>query len=68
MYDFQASTEAKQRSVQCELGVSLEVPRACLRAERFAQVENISFAVINTDELTQLVFGVDKVSSDRIMV
>lgn len=52
----------------CELGISLSVPRACLRAQRFANLPGISFVTINTNELTQMVFGVEQRAANRIMV
>jgi phosphoenolpyruvate synthase/pyruvate phosphate dikinase len=67
IYDFQSSTDAKQRSVHCELGISMAVPRACLRADRFASLDSVNFVAINTDELTQLVFGVEKEAAKRVM-
>lgn len=68
IYDFQSSTEAKQRSLQSEIGISITVPRACLRADRFANLTGASFVTIDTDELTQTVFGTDSCVARQIMV
>lgn len=68
IFDFQASPDAKQRALQCELGISLAVPRACLRSDRFANIKEVNFVTINTDEITQLVFGIEKNAAKRIMV
>jgi pyruvate,orthophosphate dikinase len=43
--------------LQLSIGAMIETPRACIRAERIAAAENMSFVSIGTNDLTQLVFG-----------
>jgi len=46
--------------VDCTIGSMVEVPRACLRAEKIAVADYVDFVSIGTDTLTQLVFGVSR--------
>lgn len=53
---------------QFELGISITVPRACLIAETLTAPKDISFLTIDTDELTQLVYGIDQNKNELTMV
>jgi len=46
----------------------LEVPRACLRADRIAAEKHVDFVSIGTNDLTQLVFGFSRDDTQRFMV
>lgn len=46
--------------LDCTIGSMIEVPRACLRAEKVAVADYIDFVSIGTTNLTQLVFGVSR--------
>lgn len=43
--------------LECSIGSMVDVPRACLRADRIAGCKNVNFLSIGTNDLTQLVFG-----------
>lgn len=50
------------------LGSAVELPRACIRADRIAQAGQIEFLSINSNKLTQCIFGCSKEDSYRFMV
>ena len=57
-----ASEEARrlEYAVPYHIATSLEVPRACVRADAIAREYDISSVTIDTDSLTGLMFGFDK--------
>lgn len=58
----------KESSLKFEIGVSISVPRACIVADKLTRNPDISFISVDTDELTQLVYGVDQYRNETIMV
>ncbi|KAJ1441090.1 Pyruvate/Phosphoenolpyruvate kinase-like domain-containing protein [Ochromonadaceae sp. CCMP2298] len=44
-------------SLNCSLGTMIEVPRACLRADRITEAPHIDFISFASNELTQMMFG-----------
>jgi pyruvate,orthophosphate dikinase len=53
--------------VKYTLGASLEVPRACLRANAIASEGDVSFLQFETDSLTEMVYGLSKEESKKIL-
>ncbi len=51
-----------------QFGTMMEVPRACLRANKIASARNISFVSFGTNDLTQLVFGMSRDDTQQFMV
>ncbi len=51
-----------------QIGTMIEVPRACLRANKIAAAKNISFISFGTNDLTQLVFGMSRDDTQQFMV
>jgi hypothetical protein len=59
--------------VECPLGLVIGTPRGCVRADKILSVcgegsEGTSFLVFDTDQLTELVFGLSKSDSWRTVV
>lgn len=54
--------------VQCSVGCMLEVPRACVLANRIATTKYVDFLSIGTDQLTQLCFGMSPYDAHSFMV
>ena len=50
------------------IGCMIEVPRACLRADRIAAEKHVDFVSIGTNDLTQMVFGFSRDDTQRFMV
>jgi citrate lyase beta subunit len=53
--------------IKYTLGASLEVPRACLRANDIASEGDVSFLQFETDSLTEMVYGLSKEESKKIL-
>ncbi|RYH07390.1 pyruvate, phosphate dikinase, partial [archaeon] len=51
-----------------DLGTMIELPRACLRADRIATTKHISFVSFGTNDLTQMVFGLSRDDTEQFMV
>jgi pyruvate,orthophosphate dikinase len=51
-----------------DLGTMIELPRACLRAERIATTKHINFVSFGTNDLTQMVFGLSRDDTEQFMV
>jgi pyruvate,orthophosphate dikinase len=54
--------------LDCTIGCMVEVPRACLRAEKIAVADYIDFVSIGTHNLTQLIFGVSRDDMQKFLV
>jgi len=52
----------------CDIGAMIELPRACLRAERIVAAKHISFVSFGTNDLTQMVFGLSRDDTQAFMV
>lgn len=50
-----------------QVGVMMETPRACIRAERIARLEGVDFMSFGTNDLTQMVFGLSRDDSGQFM-
>jgi len=53
--------------LDCTIGSMVEVPRACLRAEKIAVADYIDFLSIGTTGLTQLIFGVSREDMQKFL-
>lgn len=51
-----------------DIGATIELPRACIRADKIATARNISFITIGSNMLTELTFGLAREDSQKIMV
>jgi pyruvate,orthophosphate dikinase len=51
-----------------ELGAMIEVPRACIRADKIATAKHIKFLSIGSNDLTQLTFGLSRDDTQQFMV
>ncbi len=54
--------------VPVDIGVMLSTPRACLRANKIASVDQVSTVCFDTDRLTQLMLGVSWDDSHMFLV
>lgn len=54
--------------LEYSIGCMLEVPRACLRADRIAAESHVDFVSFGSNDLTQLVFGFSRDDTQRFMV
>lgn len=54
-------------AVKFTLGTSMEVPRACLRANAIASEGDITFMQFEMDALTEMVYGLSKEESKKIL-
>ena len=54
--------------LSCELGCMIEVPRACLRADRISVARGIRFVSFGSNDLTQLVLGISRDDTQQFMV
>lgn len=50
------------------LGVMIETPRACIRADKIAANSNVGFISFGTNDLTQLVFGMSRDDTQQYLV
>lgn len=50
------------------LGALIEVPRACLQAEKIIKNPYTDFMLFNSDSLTEMVFGMSRQDQHRFMV
>lgn len=64
--DDNISDEEKDQ-IRIEYGAVIEVPRACLHADKFAKHEEITFLSFDLKALTQLMFGISEVDSHLFM-
>jgi pyruvate,orthophosphate dikinase len=55
-------------TLEVTVGAVVETPRACIRADRIAEAENVGFLCVDSDSLTQLVFGMARADSHSYMV
>lgn len=53
--------------IECAVGGMLEVPRACLRADKIAKAKHVKFLSIGTNDLTQLMFGFSREDAHQFM-
>lgn len=53
--------------VNYSIGCMVEVPRACIRADRIAGCRDVKFVSIGSNDLTQLVFGFSRDDTQRFM-
>ncbi len=53
--------------LDCTIGSMIEVPRACLRAEKIAVADYVDFVSIGAN-LTQLIFGVSRDDMQKFLV
>lgn len=53
--------------VNYSIGCMLEVPRACVRADRIAGCKDVKFVSIGSNDLTQLMFGFSRDDTQRFM-
>lgn len=61
--------DPKDTDIRYEIGIEVACPRACMKMNKFLEGEDlVTFASIDTDDLTELVFGVSKEESPRYMV
>jgi phosphoenolpyruvate synthase/pyruvate phosphate dikinase len=61
--------DPKDTDIRYEVGIDIACPRACVKMNKFLEGEElVTFVNIDTDDLTQLVFGVSKEESPRYMV
>jgi pyruvate,orthophosphate dikinase len=51
-----------------ELGAMIEVPRACIRADRIAMANYMSFISFGSNDLTQLTFGMSRDDTQQYLV
>lgn len=67
---FEVCTEigVDRHNYSIEIGAMLEVPRACMRAEKISQARGMRFVSFGSDELTQLVFGLGREDKEHFMV
>jgi pyruvate,orthophosphate dikinase len=61
-------TRHDMQSLEVTIGAMIETPRACIRADRIAEADNVSFVSIGSNDLTELVFGVSRQDSHSFMV
>lgn len=61
-------SDFKDFKLDIEFGVDIANPRACLKADKFGRNKNLGFMSIDTDSLTELVFGITKEQSTRYIV
>lgn len=61
-------SDFKDYKLDIEFGVDIANPRACLKADKFGKNKNLGFMSMDTDSLTELVFGITKEQSRRYMV
>jgi len=54
-------------SLFLQVGVMMETPRACIRADRIARLEGVDFMSFGTNDLTQMVFGLSRDDSGQFM-
>ncbi|RYH25270.1 hypothetical protein EON65_15705 [archaeon] len=54
--------------VKMGLGALIEVPRACLQAEKIIKNPYTDFMLFNSDSLTEMVFGMSRQDQHRFMV
>lgn len=59
--------KAKGEHVNFTIGSSLDVPRACMRANAIVSEGDVAFLSINTNMLTELVYGMSRADSSRLV-
>jgi pyruvate,orthophosphate dikinase len=52
----------------CDIGAMLELPRACLRADKLVTAQHMKFVSFGTNDLTQMVFGISRDDTEQFMV
>lgn len=50
------------------IGTMIETPRACIRADRIAALEEVKFISFGTNDLTQLVMGMSRDDTQKYLV
>ncbi len=58
----------QEGSVFLQIGSMLETPRACLRADRIAKVEEVEFMSFGSNDLTQMMLGLSRDDTHQFMV
>jgi len=62
-----AENDLPSAALFLQVGVMMETPRACIRAERIAHIDGIDFMSFGTNDLTQMVFGLSRDDSGQFM-
>ncbi len=66
--DICSEYEIPPKDLHCDIGTMIEVPRACLKADKIAGDRNISFVSFGSNDLTQLVLGLSRDDTQQFMV
>lgn len=63
-----AQRDVQAKDLNLEVGAALDVPRACIRADKIARAYGVAFVSFDTENLTQMVFGLSKSDTQQFMV
>lgn len=55
-------------SLSIQLGSMIETPRACLRADRIANIDEVEFMSFGSNDLTQMMLGLSRDDTHQFMV
>jgi pyruvate,orthophosphate dikinase len=55
-------------SLSIQIGSMIETPRACLRADRIANIDEVEFMSFGSNDLTQMMLGLSRDDTHQFMV
>lgn len=58
----------QENSIFLQLGSMVETPRACLRADRIANIDEVEFMSFGSNDLTQMMLGLSRDDTQQFMV
>lgn len=58
----------QESSFFLQLGTMIETPRACLRADKIANIDEVEFMSFGSNDLTQMMLGLSRDDTHQFMV